>query len=219
MRSRQTLPALAAALAASAAWGPPAVAAPGEGGGAAAGAPTASQPAPSGGSGGATFGRTAPKPKHRRRHRAQPTSTVTGVHRFPIAGAFEWGGSDARFGAKRPGHRHQGQDLAAASGTPVVAPYRGVVTAVQYQARGAGRYVVIHGEDYDYVFMHLRTGSIVVREGELVRTGQEIGEVGSTGESSGPHLHFELWEGAWYDGGHPIDPLALLQQWASPASG
>ena len=141
------------------------------------------------------------------------------MHSAPIAGAFDWGGPDAGFGAKRPGHRHQGQDLAAASGTPVVAPYRGVVTAVQYQAKGAGRYVVIDGEDYDYVFMHLRTGSIVVREGERVRTGQAIGEVGSTGESSGPHLHFELWVGAWYDGGHPIDPLPLLQQWASPASG
>ena len=219
MRFRQALPALAVALVASAAWGPPAVAAPGEGGGAAAGTPAGSQPAPSGGSGGATFGQAAPKPKHRRPRRAQPTATGTGVHRFPIAGAFDWGGPDAQFGARRKGHRHQGQDLAAASGTPVVAPYRGVVTAVQYQARGAGRYVVIDGEDYDYVFMHLRTGSIVVREGERVRTGQAIGAVGSTGESSGPHLHFELWVGAWYDGGHPIDPLPLLQQWASPASG
>jgi murein DD-endopeptidase MepM/ murein hydrolase activator NlpD len=217
MRFRQALPALAVALAVAAAWGPQAAAAPGEGGGAAAGTPTASQPAPSGGSGGAAYGGS--KPKQRRRHRAPATATASGVHRFPIAGVFDWGGPDARFGAKRKGHSHQGQDLAAASGTPVVAPYRGVVTAVQYQARGAGRYVVIDGEDYDYVFMHLRTGSIVVREGERVRTGQAIGEVGSTGESSGPHLHFELWEGAWYDGGHPIDPLALLQQWASPASG
>jgi murein DD-endopeptidase MepM/ murein hydrolase activator NlpD len=217
MRFRHALPALAVALAAAAAWGPPAVAAPGEGGGAAAGTPPGTSPAQSGDSGGAAFGQAAPKPKHRRRHRAQPTAT--GVHRFPIAGAFDWGGPDAVFGAKRRGHRHEGQDLAAASGTPVVAPYRGVVTAVQYQAKGAGRYVVIDGEDYDYVFMHLRTGSIVVHEGERVRTGQAIGEVGSTGGSSGPHLHFELWVGAWYDGGHPIDPLPLLQQWASPASG
>jgi murein DD-endopeptidase MepM/ murein hydrolase activator NlpD len=222
MHFRQALPALAVVLAASAAWGPQAAAAPGEGGGAAAGTPTTGQPAPaggSGGSGGGAYGESAPKPKHRRRHRAPTTATATGVHRFPIAGAFDWGGPDARFGAKRKGHSHQGQDLPAAAGTPVVAPYRGVVTAVQYQAGGAGRYVVLDGEDYDYVFMHLRTGSIVVREGERVRTGQAIGEVGSTGESSGPHLHFELWEGVWYDGGHPIDPLPLLQQWASPASG
>lgn len=101
----------------------------------------------------------------------------------------------------------------------MVAPYRGVVTVVSYQAGGAGRYVVIDGEDYDYVFMHLRTGSILVSEGQRVRTGEQIAAVGSTGGSSGPHLHFELWVGAWYDGGQAIDPLPLLQQWASPASG
>jgi murein DD-endopeptidase MepM/ murein hydrolase activator NlpD len=101
----------------------------------------------------------------------------------------------------------------------VVAPYRGVVTAVQYQPRAAGHYVVIQGEDYDYVFMHLRAGSIAVREGDRVRTGARVGEVGSSGGSSGPHLHFEIWVGGWFAGGHPIDPLPLLQAWASPASG
>jgi murein DD-endopeptidase MepM/ murein hydrolase activator NlpD len=213
MRARRFPPALAVALAASAALGSPVAAAPGEGGGATAGAPTAQ-----GGGGGATYGQSAPKPK---RHPAKPTSSDLGPHRFPIAGPFDWGGPDARFGAKRKGHRHQGQDLAAAAGTPVVASYRGVVTAVEYQARGAGHYVVIHSADYDYVFMHLRTGSTVVKEGQSVRTGQRVGNVGNTGESSGPHLHFEVWVGLWYAGGHPIDPLPLLQAWAvpSPASG
>jgi murein DD-endopeptidase MepM/ murein hydrolase activator NlpD len=208
MRVPRFLPALAVALAATAALGPPAAAAPGEGGGATAGSPTAQ-----GGGGGATYGQAVPKPKAKR-HRAKPTSSDLGPHRFPIAGPFDWGGPDAGFGAKRKGHRHQGQDLAAAAGTPIVAPYRGVVTAVEYQARGAGHYVVIHSADYDYVFMHLRTGSAVVKEGQSVRTGQRVGDVGSTGESSGPHLHFEVWVGPWYAGGHPIDPLPLLQAWA-----
>jgi murein DD-endopeptidase MepM/ murein hydrolase activator NlpD len=138
-------------------------------------------------------------------------------HAFPLIGSFTWGGPDARFGAPRKGHRHQGQDLAAAEGTPVVAPSGGVVEAVQYQARGAGHYVVLdaEGEDYDYVFMHLRAGSIRVIEGARVLTGQRIAQVGSTGESSGPHLHFEIWLGGWYAGGQPIDPLPLMQQWAS----
>jgi murein DD-endopeptidase MepM/ murein hydrolase activator NlpD len=70
------------------------------------------------------------------------------------------------------------------------------------------------GENYDYVFMHLRTGSTTVVVGEHVRIGEQIGEVGSTGESSGPHLHFEIWVGSWYVGGHPIDPLPLLKAWA-----
>jgi murein DD-endopeptidase MepM/ murein hydrolase activator NlpD len=78
---------------------------------------------------------------------------------------------------------------------------------------------VVHGDDYDYVFMHLRSGSIVVREGQRVRTGQQLGEVGSTGGSSGPHLHFEVWVGRWYDGGHPIDPLALLEAWSGTQPG
>ncbi len=139
-------------------------------------------------------------------------------HIFPVAGAFSWGEKGSRFGAPRKGHRHQGQDLAAAEGTPVVAPRGGVVETVQYQARGAGHYVVVDGEseDYDYVFMHLRSGSIPVTAGQRVRTGQLIGEVGSTGASSGPHLHFEIWVGGWYAGGEPIDPLPLLQSWASP---
>jgi murein DD-endopeptidase MepM/ murein hydrolase activator NlpD len=152
------------------------------------------------------------------RRGATASSTATlefSHHRFPIAGSFDWGGADARFGAKRDGHRHQGQDLTAALGTPVVAPRGGLVEAVQYQANGAGHYVVLDGddEDYDYVFMHLRGGSIAVEAGERVRTGQQIGAVGSTGRSTGPHLHFEIWVGGWFAGGKPIDPLPLLQAW------
>lgn len=137
-------------------------------------------------------------------------------HRFPIVGSFSYGGAGSRFESHRPGHRHQGQDLAAAAGTPLVAPRAGTIEAVQYQARGAGHYVVLDSgdEDRDYVFMHLRSGSIVVREGQSVRTGQRLGEVGSTGASSGPHLHFEIWTGGgWYTGGHPVDPLPYLRAW------
>ena len=215
MHPRRIFPALVAVLAVAAAMGPPAAAAPGEGGGALAGAPPTGA---RGDSGGAGVGQAKPK---RKRRRAETTSAKTARHRFPIAGAFSWGGSDGRFGARRRGHRHQGQDLPAAAGTPVVAPYRGIVAAVQYQARGAGHYVVIHSVDYDYVFMHLLGGSTLVREGQRVRAGQRIASVGSSGESTGPHLHFELWVGGWFAGGDPIDPLPLLQEWSgvSPASG
>jgi murein DD-endopeptidase MepM/ murein hydrolase activator NlpD len=137
-------------------------------------------------------------------------------HRFPLVGPFDYGGEGSRFGAPRRGHTHQGQDLAAAEGTPIVAPRGGVVESVQYQAGGAGHYVVVdgEGEDRDYVFMHLRSGSVVVEEQQRVRTGQRLGEVGNTGRSSGPHLHFEIWIGGWYEsGGEPIDPLPLLRAW------
>jgi murein DD-endopeptidase MepM/ murein hydrolase activator NlpD len=153
----------------------------------------------------------------RRAPRASSTARLSFYHhRFPLVGAFDYGGEDARFGAERKGHRHQGQDLMAAEGTPVVAPRGGTIEFVQYQARGAGHYVVLDGEaeDRDYVLMHLRAGSVVVDEGQRVRTGERIGKVGSTGSASAPHLHFEVWTGGWQEpGGRPIDPLPLLRAW------
>jgi murein DD-endopeptidase MepM/ murein hydrolase activator NlpD len=110
---------------------------------------------------------------------------------------------------------HQGQDLLAKQGTPVVAPRGGTVTQVAYQAGGAGNYVVVSGsgENLDYVFMHLADGTTRVRLGQVVRTAQRIGDVGSTGASSAPHLHFEIWQGSWQGGGKAIDPLAYLKSW------
>lgn len=138
-------------------------------------------------------------------------------NRFPIAGPFSWGGVDSRFGAPRGGGRsHQGQDLAAAEGVPLVAPSGGTVKAVQYQAEGAGYYVVLTdpAENRDYVFMHMKAGSVSVTRGQTVRTGQVIGQVGNSGRSFGAHLHFEVWAGGgWFSGGKPIDPWPLLQAW------
>jgi murein DD-endopeptidase MepM/ murein hydrolase activator NlpD len=151
------------------------------------------------------------------------SARASGVHRlsfywhhFPVRGNFGFGGSGSRFGAGRPGHIHQGQDIPAPLGTPVVAPRGGRIRSVAYQAAGAGHYVVLDGagENRDYVFMHLQTGSIRVRRGELVRTGEQLGRVGATGAAEGPHLHFEVWEGGpWQAGGHPIDPLPYLHNW------
>lgn len=142
-------------------------------------------------------------------------------HRFPLAGAFDWGGDGSRFGAGRPGHTHQGQDLAAAEGVPVVAPYGGTIAWINYQAQGAGWYVVLDAADgRDYVFMHLQAGSIEVRQGDRVPTGRLLGRVGTSGVSSGPHLHFEVWvDGPWQFGGKPVNPLPLLKSWYQTAPG
>jgi murein DD-endopeptidase MepM/ murein hydrolase activator NlpD len=136
-------------------------------------------------------------------------------HLFPVAGPHSFGGPDARFGAQRSGHTHQGQDIIAASGTPIVAPHSGRITWVAFQAAAAGYYVVMasDGEPYYFVFMHLLKGSTAVRSGDQVTAGQQIGAVGATGDAQGPHLHFEIWDGPWYNGGHPIDPLPFLRQW------
>ena len=100
--------------------------------------------------------------------------------RFPVAGAYNFGGADGRFGAQRTGHIHQGQDITAAEGTPVVAVARRHDHWVAYQATGAGYYLVLaaDGELYNYVFMHLQPGSMLVEAGDRVVIGQHIGSSG-----------------------------------------
>jgi murein DD-endopeptidase MepM/ murein hydrolase activator NlpD len=141
--------------------------------------------------------------------------TVSGI--FPVQGAYDFGGAAARFGAGRTGHVHQGQDIIAAEGTPVVTPVAGIVFWRAYQAGGAGYYVVIRGDDgSDYAFMHFQAGSTLVEKGQRVAAGQRLASVGNTGDSHGAHLHFEIWPDGWYASAdsHPIDPLPDLLAWA-----
>jgi murein DD-endopeptidase MepM/ murein hydrolase activator NlpD len=138
-------------------------------------------------------------------------------HIFPVRGDHDYGGAASRFGAPRSGHTHQGQDVAASCGTPLVAAQGGTVMARSYEAGGAGNYVVIKGKGSrkDYVYMHM-IGPGPLTDGQKVRTGQRIGKVGSTGSSTGCHLHFERWtKPGWYTGGHPYDPLKSLKYWDS----
>jgi murein DD-endopeptidase MepM/ murein hydrolase activator NlpD len=133
---------------------------------------------------------------------------------FPILGAHEYGMSAGRFGAGRSGHTHQGQDVMAACGTPLVAARGGIVQYSGYQG-AAGNYVVIDGRGtgYDFMYAHLAEPSPLAT-GDTVRTGQPIGIVGETGDAQGCHLHFEMWgPPGWYEGGSPFDPLAYLEKW------
>lgn len=141
---------------------------------------------------------------------------VQAQYRFPVQGAHNYGDAMARFGAPRNGHIHQGQDVFAPCGTPLIAPHSGVVESRGYQA-SAGNYIVIDGAKVaeDYVLMHLKGASKAAKK-QSVTTGQFIGRVGQTGNASGCHLHFEIWPGkGWYSGGSPIDPLGILQYWDS----
>jgi murein DD-endopeptidase MepM/ murein hydrolase activator NlpD len=151
--------------------------------------------------------------------RSAGTSAVDEIgvfpYRFPLKGNFPYGDPGSRFGAPRSGHKHQGQDIAAPEGTQLRAARGGIVKTVAYQKNGAGNYIVIDGagENRDYVYMHLQDGSTRVRESQRVATGAWIGNVGNTGASFGAHLHFEIWKGAWWGGGEPIDPYPLLRSW------
>jgi murein DD-endopeptidase MepM/ murein hydrolase activator NlpD len=140
-----------------------------------------------------------------------PVTVGSGV--FPVRGPFTLGDG---FGAKRTGHSHRGQDILATEGTPVASPRAGTVYWRAYQEGGAGHYVVVSADDgRDYVFMHLKDGSITVAKGAVLASGQPFAQVGSTGSSTGPHLHFEIWPDGWYssDASQPIDPMADLLAW------
>ncbi len=133
---------------------------------------------------------------------------------FPILGAHEFGLGAGRFGAARSGHTHQGQDVMAACGTPLVAARGGIVQYSEYEAN-AGNYIVIDGKGTpnDFMYAHLAEPS-PLQAGETVRTGQPIGIVGDTGDATACHLHFEMWgPPGWYEGGSPFDPLPYLEQW------
>jgi murein DD-endopeptidase MepM/ murein hydrolase activator NlpD len=135
---------------------------------------------------------------------------------FPIRGRHDYGGAGADLGSGRAGHSHQGQDVFARCGTPLVAAQGGRVKFKQYHA-AAGHYVVIDaaGSKVDYVYMHLAEAT-PFRAGDRIYTGQRLGSVGDSGNARGCHLHFELWGGpGWYDGGRPFDPLPSLQAWDS----
>lgn len=134
--------------------------------------------------------------------------------RFPVTGAHSYGNADNRYGAPRAGHSHAGQDIMADEGTPLVAVRGGTVVSTG-SGGAAGDYVTLHGNGTgrDYFYAHLRAGTTLVSTGQRVLTGQMIGQVGHTGDAVGSHLHFEIWEGGWWAGGHTIDPLPDLLRW------
>lgn len=154
--------------------------------------------------------RPRPRPKPKAAPAPAPVPSATGV--FPVQGPHSFGDG---FGVDRGTHKHNGVDVAAALGTPLVSPRRGTVTAVGYGS-GPGYYVVVRDaeRDHSYVFFHLQAGSTLVSTGQAVAAGQRIGSVGSTGHSTGPHLHFELWVGGWWGAGRAIDPMPYMRTWA-----
>lgn len=99
---------------------------------------------------------------------------------------------------------HNGVDMACAQGTPIYATRAGKVTRTAYQAGGAGNYVSInHLDGFSSVYMHMT--HYVVSPGQNVSQGQLIGYVGSTGISTGPHLHFGISYAGTY-----VNPLAYI---------
>ena len=135
-------------------------------------------------------------------------------NRTDFATAFIWpvqGRISGRFGNARvyngqPGSGHSGMDIAAPTGTPVKAPAGGVVTFADADLYLTGGTVVLdHGFGISSNFLHL--SRIDIKVGDRVEQGQVIAAVGSTGRSTGPHLH---WGMNWFD--VRIDPLLVLER-------
>ncbi|HJC59528.1 MAG TPA: peptidoglycan DD-metalloendopeptidase family protein [Candidatus Dietzia intestinigallinarum] len=120
----------------------------------------------------------------------------------------------------RPGHR--GIDLAADDGTPMYAMAGGVVVEAG-AASGFGNWIVIDhtidGQSYSTVYGHMWDDGVAVSAGDTVTAGQHIGEVGNNGQSTGAHLHLEVWEGGRLSGGAETDPQQWLDRAVEPGSG
>ena len=129
-----------------------------------------------------------------------------------FAQTFIWpvqGRISGRFGNQRiyngtPKSAHSGMDIAAATGTPVRAPADGIVVLAQpdYYLTG-GTVLIDHGHGIGSNFLHL--SRLDAKVGDVVKQGDVIGAVGSTGRSTGPHLH---WGMTWFS--TRIDPLLVL---------
>ena len=108
----------------------------------------------------------------------------------------------------RNGEIHKGQDFPAKIGTPILAAEDGKVTRVEHLGdKSYGSFVVIdHGGGITTLYAHMYEHQVKVKEGQKVKRGQQIGEIGNNGRSTGPHLHFEVRVK-----NHPVDPRPYLK--------
>jgi murein DD-endopeptidase MepM/ murein hydrolase activator NlpD len=139
------------------------------------------------------------------------------IEKLNFDGQFTWPVPDSyritsHFGLRKDpftGARkgHNGTDIGAPQGTKIVAASGGIVIVAEY-LRGYGNTVIIeHGNNVRTLYGHIRNNGTKVKVGDTVKKGQKIAEVGSTGNSTGPHLHFEV-----HENGKQIDPMKYLKR-------
>jgi hypothetical protein len=108
---------------------------------------------------------------------------------------------------QRWGRLHAGVDLAAPHGAPIVAAGAGVVVSAGENGGYGNAVLIDHGNGYLTHYGHL--SAIAVRAGQTVKAGEHIGDEGSTGHSTGPHLHFEVHHGHFQN---PLEPTAWMRE-------
>lgn len=134
-------------------------------------------------------------PKSEQYKYAAGEGVATGTLGYPVEGVTGCDASD--YPNYSGGGYHGGTDInsdvGASEGMNILAADGGTVKTVKNLDYSYGSHVIIdHGNGYTTLYAHMQNGSIVVKEGDLVAKGQLIGKLGSTGNSSGPHLHIEL---------------------------
>lgn len=123
---------------------------------------------------------------------------------WPVKGRISGYFGRQRIYAGEPGSYHSGIDIAPGNGVPYVAPADGVVTLARMGFSLEGGLIIIdHGNGLNSAFLH--SSKIAVKEGQRVKQGEYIGNVGATGRASGPHLHWGL---KW--GKSRLDPLLFV---------
>lgn len=125
-----------------------------------------------------------------------------------ISSHFTYARKHPIFGTVRP---HTGVDYAAPAGTPVVTIGDGVVIEKGYKGGGGHTVKIRHNSTYTTAYLHLSKYGKDIAVGKHVTQGEVIGYVGSTGNSTGPHLDFRIWKG-----GSPIDPLKMVSPPVEP---
>jgi murein DD-endopeptidase MepM/ murein hydrolase activator NlpD len=134
---------------------------------------------------GGKFGYPLPKP--------YPQTSGFGVRINPITG--------------KAGEFHKGLDFGAPQGTSILAAENGVVIVAGWWSGYGNTVIIDHGNNTWTLYGHIRNDGIVVQKGQAVKRGQKIAEVGSTGNSTGNHLHFEVRINE-----KPVDPTSYLRK-------
>jgi murein DD-endopeptidase MepM/ murein hydrolase activator NlpD len=109
-----------------------------------------------------------------------------GFYRWPLRAGL----ASSEFG-KRWGKRHEGIDLAADEGVPVLASAAGTVIYADDKLRGYGNVVILRHDDKTTT-LYAHNQRLLVKKGQQVKAGEQVAALGSTGHSTGPHLHFEI---------------------------